>query len=67
MVRRHGGAAYVFTVAMRGAGTRATFTLPQNERSSSAEVLGEARSIAIQNGKFEDEFSPYEVHLYRIK
>jgi hypothetical protein len=32
-----------------------------------AEVLGESRSIPLKDGKFDDDFKPYDVHLYRIR
>jgi hypothetical protein len=67
LVKRHGDATYVFAVAMRGAAARGTFTLRDGDRSDVADVLGESRSIAVHDGKFEDDFGPYEVHLYRLK
>ena len=33
----------------------------------SVEVIGENRAIPLKGGAFEDDFKPYEVHLYRIK
>ena len=52
---------------MRSIASRGIFAVRADEQSRVAEVLGESRSIAIQDGKFEDEFGPYEVHLYRLK
>ena len=66
MVKRHGGATYVFAVAMRGAKTRATFAVAALPASAKAEVIGEDRTIEAAGGKFEDDFGPYAVHLYRI-
>ncbi len=67
MVKRHGGATYLFAVAMRNASTRAEFSLQGVPARATAEVLGENRRIAVQRGRFEDDFKPYEVHLYRIR
>jgi hypothetical protein len=65
-VRRQGGATYLFSVGMRNRVTHGTFEvrgLPPNAR---VEVIGEGRSLVLRGGRFEDDFKPYEVHLYRI-
>jgi hypothetical protein len=66
MVKRHGGATYVFAVAMRDGPTRANFSVKGLRGSRSAEVLGEGRRVAVSGGRFADTFKGYEVHLYRI-
>jgi len=30
------------------------------------EVIDERRSLPVMEGRFQDEFKPYEVHLYRL-
>ncbi len=50
---------------MREQGTKASFTV--KSAKGTAEVIGENRTIPLKNGKFEDDFKPYEVHLYRIR
>ncbi len=65
MVKRQGDATYVFSVAMREQGTKASFVV--KGAKGSAEVIGENRTIPLKDGAFEDEFKPYEVHLYRIR
>jgi hypothetical protein len=65
VVKRHGGATYLFAVGMRDGEARATIALP-GRASSTAEVLGEGRTIPIVDGTFQDGFAPYAVHLYRI-
>ncbi len=65
MVKRQGGATYLFAVGMRAEATRATFTI-SSVGSALAEVLGESRSVAVTGGSFSDDFDPYGVHLYRI-
>jgi hypothetical protein len=66
MVKRHGGATYLFAVCMRGAAATASFTVTP-PAGKAAEVLGEGRTIALTGGTFRDEFKPYDVHLYRIR
>ena len=67
MVKRHGGATYIFVVAMRDAAAKAEFTVPGLPAKATAEVLGEGRTIDVTDGKFSDDFAPYAVHLYKIK
>jgi hypothetical protein len=66
MVKHYNAATYVFAVAMRGAATKATFTVPGAAKATKAEVLGEGRTLKVIGGKFEDAFEPYAVHLYRL-
>jgi hypothetical protein len=63
MVKRCGGATWLFAVAMRPGSTTATIKVKDAAR---AEVLGEARQFEIRDGKFQDGFAPYAVHLYRL-
>jgi len=64
MVKRQGGATYIFAAASRERGTKASFAVKGPK--GSVEVLDEQRTIPVKAGAFEDEFKPYEVHLYRI-
>jgi hypothetical protein len=64
--RRHGGATYVFAVAMRDGKTKAAFRLAGISGAAKAQVLGENRQISVADGRFEDSFGGYDVHLYRI-
>ena len=66
MVKRCGGATWLFTVAMRAGATTATFTLKAATGVAHADVLGESRQIEIRGGKFQDTFQTYAVHLYRL-
>lgn len=67
MVKRAANATYVFAVAMRGDPTTATFALERlPDGASSAEVIGETRSIPVSGGMFSDTFDGYGVHLYKI-
>lgn len=66
MVRRHGGETYLFAVAMRGRRATATFTVGGLPGERVAEVLDEGRTLAVRDGVFEDDFGPWDVHLYRV-
>ncbi len=65
IAKRQGDSTWVFSVAMREKGTKASFAV--KGAKGSAEVLGENRTIPLKEGKFDDEFKPYGVHLYRIR
>ena len=67
MVKRHEGATYVFAAAMREGDTTGTFALRGLEGKQTAEVLGEDRTIEVEDGWFEDGFGPYDVHIYRVR
>ena len=66
-VKKHEGATYLFAVAMYHQDTTATFSLAGLEDAAKAEVIGEGRTVPIQNGQFSDSFKGYDVHLYRIR
>jgi hypothetical protein len=66
MLKRSGGATYLFAVAMTNASTSAHFTLRDPPATATAEVLDETRDLAITNGTFDDTFDAYGVHLYKI-
>jgi hypothetical protein len=67
MVKKQGGATYVFAVGMRDAAAKGTFLVKGLPDKATAEVIGEGRKIDVAGGKFADGFKAYEVHLYRIK
>jgi hypothetical protein len=64
MTKNNGKENYIFAAGMRCGFTTATFNVTSGNR---VEVLGEGRTINITNGKFSDEFTPYGVHLYKIR
>jgi hypothetical protein len=66
MVKKHGGATYVFAAAMRDQEAVASFRVP-GLADAKAEVLDEGRALDVKGGAFEDKFKGYEVHLYKIK
>ena len=67
MVKQHGGATYLFAVAMREGRTRARLTARSVSGRRRVEVLGEDRVLEANDGVFEDDFKPWDVHLYRIE
>jgi hypothetical protein len=67
MTKKHNGATYLFAVAMRGDKTTATFTLRHAKGIKTAQVIGENRKITIKNSVFQDNFDPWDVHLYRMQ
>jgi hypothetical protein len=67
MVKRHGGATYLFAVGMRNGSARGSFTLRGLPERAQAEVIGEGRTIPVKEGRFTDDFKSYDVHLYRIR
>jgi hypothetical protein len=66
MVKRFGGYTCVFALPLRPGSVNATFTLRGFTGSSTVEVVGEGRTITASNGVFEDAFSSYAVHIYKI-
>ena len=66
MVKHKDGATYVFSAAMYCEETKATFRIKGLTGTRTAEVLGEDRTVRVQNGVFTDAFAGNGVHLYRI-
>ncbi len=66
MVKRHGGAVYLFAVTMREGATRAKFSIQGLAGPQPVKVLGEERTLAASAGVFEDDFPSWGVHLYQI-
>jgi hypothetical protein len=67
MSKVHQGATYVFAVAMRDGETTATFKLTGFAGQRKVEVIDESRTLTVMDGGFEDRFSGYGVHLYRVE
>jgi hypothetical protein len=65
MEKNFGGSKYVFAVAMANSSATGSFTVPGNP-TATVTVLGESRTIAMTNGKFQDSFTGYAVHLYQF-
>ncbi|HEY0868213.1 MAG TPA: hypothetical protein VGE01_12580 [Fimbriimonas sp.] len=67
MAKRHEGDLYVFACGMKNEPARGKFTLRGLPRNATAEVLGEGRTVKVVDGRFDDDFGPFEVHLYRVR
>lgn len=66
LAKRHQGATYVFAIAMREGQTTGSFSVPGLTGDATVTVLGEDRTIRAPAGRWEDAFSAYEVHLYKV-
>ncbi len=60
------GALYLFAAGMRGEEAKATFHMRNVSGERRVEVLDENRTLVAKDGIFTDQFTPWEVHLYRI-
>jgi len=65
MVKVFENTTYIFAVAMQNSPSTVRITVGDGH-DANARVLGEARSVAITHGVFEDQFEGYTVHLYQI-
>ncbi len=65
VVKQHNEQTYLFSVSMREGKTTGSFALP-GAGDVRVEVLGEGRTIDAVGGRWKDDFSDYQVHLYRI-
>ena len=66
LARHYREDTYIFAVGMRLGETQASFQLTGWEGETLVEVIDEEREIAMVDGRFIDDFSAYDVHLYRI-
>jgi hypothetical protein len=51
---------------MRDGQTHGNFSVAGIKGTASVTVLGEDRKITATDGKWEDDFGGYDVHLYRL-
>ena len=66
MVKRYNGFTYIYAVSMRKGTPTATFTLRDFVGTSTVEVVGESRTITATNGVFQDAFTNWGVHIYKV-
>ena len=66
MFKRHGGATFIFAVGMRDVAATGTFAVAGLKGAARVEVIGEGRTIEARDGRWEDRFEGYGVHLYRV-
>lgn len=67
MVKRHDGATYIFAVGMRNGKTTGQFRVRGLPAHAKVEVLDEARTVQVNDGRFEDAFEPYAIHIYKVR
>jgi len=65
LVKKHGGATYVFAVNMFRKPEKPTITV-KGVGNATAEVLFENRTVPMKAGRIVDDFAPYAVHRYKI-
>jgi hypothetical protein len=66
VMKKHDGRLYVFAVRMDNAAAKGTFQIGGLQGDVAIHALGENRTLTSHNGRFEDTFAPYAVHLYQI-
>jgi hypothetical protein len=67
LAKKQGPDLYVFAVSRSNKPLRASFGVRAAPAGGAVEVLGEERRIDAAGGRFDDEFTPYAVHLYKIR
>ena len=67
MVKLRKNEFYLFAVGMGNEKTRAVFQWNNLPARTYVEVLGEGRGLWAKDGRLQDDFEPYGVHLYRIQ
>lgn len=65
MVKRVGNDVYLFACSMRNGTTDASFLVSGLGEKAQGAVIGENRTVAIENGAFTDTFEPWDVHIYK--
>jgi hypothetical protein len=65
-VKRSPGATHLFAVRMEASPAKGQFEVKGLTGETTVRVLGENRTIQARNGRFEDDFGPYAVHLYQL-
>jgi len=65
MVKRYEDITYVFAVVMNNSTSKPRFSIKGFD-ATKVTVIGEDRSVNIQDGVFEDSFDGYGVHIYKI-
>lgn len=65
MVKERDNVLYVFAVAMTNVPSRSHFVIA-GLGDAEARVLGEDRNVAIAQGRLDDDFEGYGVHIYEI-
>ena len=64
MQKRSAEIVHLFAVNLGNAATEATFTITAAPPNANVEVIGESRNVPLREGRLDDSFKPYGVHLY---
>ncbi len=67
MVKRQGGATYLFAVNGHDTPVDASIALAGLPARATAEVVGEKRMVSLAGAKLTETFPPYAVRIYRIR
>ncbi len=67
MAKRHAGSLYIFAVRMEPQPAKGVFRIEGLSGKAAVEVLGEGRTLDVADGRFEDDFAAWGVHLYRVR
>jgi hypothetical protein len=65
-VKKQRGATYLFAVRMEAGPVKGEFHLAGTSGTDTVRVIGENRTVPMHDGRFDDDFAPYAVHLYQI-
>ena len=65
-VKKQQGAVYLFAVRMEARPAKGKFRLTGISAKATVRAIGEHRTIRRRDGRFEDDFGPYAVHLYQV-
>jgi hypothetical protein len=67
MTRKLGNETVLFATGMEAGPIKASFTLPGLKGKQTLTVVGEDRTVDSVDGKWQDTFTGYEAHIYRVK
>ena len=65
-VKKHQGTTYLFAVRMEASPAKGKFQVTGMSGTATVRVIGEDRTIPMQDGRFRGHFAPYAVHLYQV-
>ncbi|MGK0190146.1 MAG: hypothetical protein ACI9R3_005966 [Verrucomicrobiales bacterium] len=67
MLKRNAETMHLFAVNLGSVATEAAFTISEAPDGAKVEVIGESRTVPLKDGRLDDSFKPYEVHLYKLE
>ena len=65
-LKKFRGGTYLFAVRMEDRPAKGVFQISGMSGQGTVRVLGEDRTLAARDGRFEDAFGPHDVHLYEV-